>query len=129
VPASKPFVLNILVSKFFENHILRDPFFETRAGQAFQGRRKKKNHPGIRRGRPIQPNSRETPNFISHRNPQEKTPAQSHTAPASEMRIRAQGRASSPSAVARSYDAKWPRRDSVYGRVFGRITGKTSEGL
>jgi hypothetical protein len=46
VPAPKPFVLKILISKFFENHILRDPFFETRAGQGFQRYRKKKNHPG-----------------------------------------------------------------------------------
>jgi hypothetical protein len=46
VPNPKPFVLKILISKFFENHILRGPFLETRAGQGFQGHRKKKNHPG-----------------------------------------------------------------------------------
>jgi hypothetical protein len=42
VPAPKPFVLKILISKFFENHILRGPFFETRAGQGFQRYCKKK---------------------------------------------------------------------------------------
>jgi hypothetical protein len=45
VPAPKPFVLKILISKFFENYILRAPFFETRAGHGFRGYRKKKIHP------------------------------------------------------------------------------------
>jgi hypothetical protein len=45
VPVPKPFVLKILISKFFENYILRDPFSETRAGQGFQRYRKKKIHP------------------------------------------------------------------------------------
>jgi hypothetical protein len=37
------FVLKILVSKFFENKILRNPFPETRARQGFRRHRNKKN--------------------------------------------------------------------------------------
>ena len=126
VPNPKPFVLKILVFKFFESNILRDPFFKTRAGQGFQRYREKKfKQESGSEADPLEMGD-SGPNFISLRYPQERTPARPmpRQRPA---RIRAQGRASSPSAVARSYDARRPHGDCAYGRVFAPLTGKTSD--
>jgi hypothetical protein len=58
------FVIKILVSKFFENKILRNPPRETRASQGFRRNRNKKNHARSAPGGQNALMARRSPSFI-----------------------------------------------------------------